>query len=45
MSTNFDQEIESIIARLKPIRLDVLQAEEHFHDDLESVYLDNLQSA
>jgi pyruvate kinase len=45
MSKNLDQEIESIIARLKPIRLDVLQAEEHFHDDLENVYLDNLQSA
>ena len=37
MSKNFDQEIESIISRLQPIRLEVLQAEQHFREELDHV--------
>jgi pyruvate kinase len=45
MSKNFELEIESIIARLQPIRLEVLQAEQHFREELDHVFLGNLQSA
>ena len=45
MSKSFALEIESIIARLKPIRLEVLQAEQHFRGELDHVYSGNLQSA
>jgi pyruvate kinase len=45
MSKNFDQEIESIISQLQPIRLEVLQAEPHFREELDRVHLANLQSA
>jgi pyruvate kinase len=45
MSKNFALEIESIIARLQPIRLEVLQAEQHFREELDHVHLGNLQSA
>src|SRR6516165_6747569 len=45
MSKSFALEIESIIARLKPIRLEVLQAEQHFRKELDHVYSGNLQSA
>jgi len=45
MSKNFGLEIESIIARLQPIRLEVLKAEEHFREELDRVYSGNLQSA
>ena len=45
MSQNFAVEIDSLIARLQPIRLEVLQAEQHFRGELDRVYLGNLQSA
>ena len=45
MSKNFDQEIDSIISQLEPIRLEVLQAEQHFREELDHVHLANLQSA
>jgi hypothetical protein len=45
MSRNFALEIESIISRLGPIRLEVLQAEQHFRKELDNVHLGNLQSA
>ena len=45
MSKNFDQEIDSIISQLQPIRLEVLQAEQHFREELDHVHLANLQSA
>ena len=45
MSQNFTVEIESLIARLQPIRLEVLQAEQHFRGELDRVCLGNLQSA
>jgi pyruvate kinase len=45
MSQNFALEIESLISRLQPIRLEVLQAEQHFQKELDHVYLGNLQSA
>jgi pyruvate kinase len=45
MSKNLALEIESIIARLQPIRLEVLQAEQHFREELDHVHLANLQSA
>jgi pyruvate kinase len=45
MSEKLATEIESIIARLQPFRLAVLQAEEHFREELDRVYLGNLQSA
>jgi hypothetical protein len=45
MSRDFAFEIESLITRLQPIRLEVLQAEEHFRQELDHVYSGNLQSA
>jgi pyruvate kinase len=45
MSRHFIQEIESLISRLQPIRLEVLQAEQHFRKELDHVYSGNLQSA
>jgi pyruvate kinase len=45
MSQSFTQEIESLISRLQPIRLEVLQAEQHFRMELDNVYSGNLQSA
>jgi pyruvate kinase len=45
MSKNLALEIESIIARLKPIRHEVLQAEQHFSEELDHVCPGNLQSA
>src|SRR6516162_6329254 len=45
MSQNFALEIQSLISRLEPIRLEVLQEEHHFRDELDHVYSDNLQSA
>jgi pyruvate kinase len=45
MSQNFAHEIESIISQLQPIRLEVLQAEKHFREELDHVHLGNLQSA
>jgi pyruvate kinase len=45
MSRNFALEIQSIISRLQPIRLEVLQAEQHFRTELDHVYSGNLQSA
>jgi pyruvate kinase len=45
MHQNFVLEIESIISRLEPIRIEVLQAEQHFQKELGYVYSGNLQSA
>jgi hypothetical protein len=45
MSQNFAQEIESIISRLQPIRLEVLQAEQDFQKELDHVYSGSRQSA
>jgi len=45
MSQDFALEIESLIARLQPIRVEVLQAEQHFREELDHVYTGNLQSA
>ena len=45
MSQKFAVEIEFLIARLQPIRSEVLQAEQHFREELDRVYLGNLQSA
>jgi pyruvate kinase len=45
MSRSLTQEIESLISRLQPIRLEVLQAEQHFRKELDHVYSGNLQSA
>src|SRR5271165_7204757 len=45
MPKNFALEIESIISQLEPIRLEVLQAEQHFREELDHVYSGNLQSA
>jgi pyruvate kinase len=45
MSQNFALEIESLISRLQPIRLEVLEAEQHFREELDQVYSGNLQSA
>ena len=45
MSQNFALEIESIISQLRPIRLEVLEAEQHFREELKQVNLGNLQSA
>jgi pyruvate kinase len=45
MSKNLAFEIESIIARLQPIRLEALKAEQHFSEQLDRVYSGNLQSA
>ena len=45
MSQDFALEIESLIARLEPIRLEVLQAELHFREEIDHVYSGNHQSA
>jgi pyruvate kinase len=45
MSQNFTLETQSIISRLQPIRLEVLQAEQHFRKELDQVYSGNLPSA
>jgi hypothetical protein len=45
MRQNFALEIESLISRLQPIRLEVLQAEQYFQKELDHVYSGNLQSA
>jgi len=45
VSQNFTLEIESLISRLQPIRLEVLQAEQHFREELDQVYSGNRQSA
>jgi pyruvate kinase len=45
MGQNFALEIESIISRFQPIRLEVLQAEQDFKEELDYVYSGNLQSA
>ena len=45
MSQDFALEIESLIARLQPIRLEVLLAEQHFRKELDHVYSGNRQSA
>ena len=45
MSRNLIHEIESVIARLQPIRLDVSQAEHHFRRELDHVHLGHLESA
>jgi pyruvate kinase len=45
MSRSLTQEIESLISRLQPIRLEVLEAEQHFRTELDHVYSGNLQSA
>jgi hypothetical protein len=38
MSNNLALEIESIISRLQPPRLELLEAEQHFHEQLDHVY-------
>lgn len=45
MSQNFALKIEFLISRLQPIRLEVLQAEQHFRKELDHVNSENLQSA
>jgi pyruvate kinase len=45
MSKRLDVEIESVISRLLPVRLDVLQAEQHFASELDHVHLRHLESA
>ena len=45
MCKNFAIEVESIIARLQPIRLEVLQAEQDLQEQLDNVYSGNFQSA
>jgi pyruvate kinase len=45
MSKRLEVEIESVIARLLPVRLDVLEAEEHFARELDHVHLGHLESA
>jgi pyruvate kinase len=45
MSRNLIYEIESVIARIQPIRLDVSQAEQHFRRELDHVHLGHLESA
>ena len=45
MTKRLDVEIESVISRLLPIRLDVLQAEQHFARELDHVHLCHLESA
>jgi pyruvate kinase len=45
MSHDFALEIESLIARLQPIRLEVLEAEQHFRKELDHVYSGNRRSA
>src|SRR5580765_320948 len=45
MSKSFVLEIESIITRLQPIRLEMLQGEKHFREELDQVDLCNFESA
>jgi hypothetical protein len=45
MSKRLDVEIESVIARLLPVRADVLEAEQHFARELDHVHLCHLESA
>ncbi len=45
MTKRLDVEIESVISRLLPIRLDVLLAEQHFARELDHVHLCHLESA
>jgi pyruvate kinase len=45
MSKTLQGEIESVIAQLLPVRLDVLQAEQHFARELDHVHLTHLESA
>ena len=45
MSKRLGAEIESIISRLLPVRLDVLHAEQHFARELDHVHLYDLESA
>lgn len=45
MSKRLGVEIESIISRLLPVRLDVLQAEQHFARELDHVHVSHLESA
>jgi pyruvate kinase len=45
MSQRLDGEIESIIAELLPVRVDVLEAEQHFARELDHVHLCHLESA
>jgi pyruvate kinase len=45
MNSNIAREIESVIVRLLPMRLDVSQAEQHFSRELDHVHLHHLESA
>lgn len=45
MGKTLDLEVDSLIARLLPIRHDVLQAEQHFARELDNVHLCHLESA
>ncbi len=45
MRKRLDLEIESVISRLLPIRVDVLEAEQHFARELDHVHLCHLESA
>ena len=45
MSKRLGVEIESIISRLLPVRLDVLKAEQHFARELDHVHVRHLESA
>ena len=45
MSKRLDVEIESVIARLLPVRVDILEAEQHFARELDHVHLYDLESA
>jgi pyruvate kinase len=45
MRKSLEVEIESVIARLMPIRADVLEAEQHFARELDHVHLCHLESA
>ena len=45
MSKRLDVEIESVISRLLPVRVDVLEAEQHFARELDHVHLCHLESA
>ena len=45
MGKALDLEVDSLIARLLPIRHDVLEAEQHFAGELDNVHLCHLESA
>ena len=45
MSKRLDAEIESVTARLLPVRVDVLESEQHFARELDHVHLCHLESA